>query len=109
MHVLFLVFAFVLALGDARGQKHPAALAAHSRRDVELPQHRHGRRAQPGLLAQFAGGELGRLEICLVGRGALGKLPAPQAQRVAELLDQVEPVAVLRAITSAYVGLSTTA
>ena len=48
-----------------------------------------------------------RLEVArLSRRRALRKLPAPQAERVAELLDELEPVAVLRAITSAYVGLS---
>ena len=34
--------------------------------------------------------------MLLVWRGALRKLPAPHAQRIAELLDQMEAVAVTR-------------
>ena len=49
---------------------------------------------QARLFTQLTGGELARLEVLLVGRGALGKLPAPQAKGIAELLDEVKPVAV---------------
>ena len=60
VHVLFLVLAVVLALGDARRQEHPAALAAHPRRDVEHAQQLHRVGPQPGLLPQLAVGQLDR-------------------------------------------------
>src|SRR6478736_2284889 len=94
VHVLFLVLTVVLAFGDARRHEHPASLAAHTGRDVELTEQRHGVRAQPRLLAQFTGGQLERFELLQVRRRALRKLPASLAQRVAVLLDQVESVAV---------------
>ena len=96
MHVLFGVLAVVVALGDAGGDEHPAALAAHARRDVEQPDRDHRLGAQPGLLAQFAVGQLGGLEVGPARRGALRELPAPQAERIPELLDEPEPVAVAR-------------
>ena len=78
VHVLFLVLAVVRTLGDARREEDPAALAAHPRRDVEGAQQLHRGGPQPGLLSQLSAGQLDRLEILLVRRGALRKLPAPQ-------------------------------
>ena len=63
VHVLLLVLAVVLTLGNARRQEHPAALAAHPRRDVEHAQQLHRGGPQPGLLPQLAVGQLDRIEI----------------------------------------------
>jgi hypothetical protein len=97
VHVLLLVFPFVLTLGDPRRQEHPAALAAHPGRDIEQAKKYHRLRAQPGLLAQFLLGQRGRLDVSQVGRGALRKLPPPPPHRIAELLDEAKPVTISRA------------
>ena len=79
---------------DIGGQEHPAALAAHPRSDVETAEHRHRVGPQTGLLAQLADRELGRLEVGPSRRGALRELPPARTERVAELLDEGDPIAV---------------
>ena len=60
---------------------------------------------QAGFLCQFPSRQLGRLPVCSVGQRALGELPGAVADRVAVLLDQVEPVA-STGIMSAKSGFS---
>ncbi len=88
------MLAFMFTLGDVGREKHPAALAAHPGRDVELADRHHRGGSKSGFLAQFAGGEFGRLDIREAGGGALRELPTPQSERVTELLYEPESVAI---------------
>ena len=95
-HVLLGVLALRRALGQLGGQPHRAQLAGHAGGHVQVPDQLHPPGDQPGLLLQLAHRELGRVLGGAFRRGAGRELPAPLADRVAELLDQVQPIAVAR-------------
>jgi hypothetical protein len=91
------VLAFVVPLGEFRGQPHPAPLTTHPWRDVELTEHHHRLGPQTRFLPQFPGGKVGGGRFVAVERargGALRKLPAAQPDRIPELFDETEPVPV---------------
>ncbi len=73
-----------------------AALAGHPGRHLEVPDALHPPGDQPRLLTQLPDRELGGVDVGPVGCGACRELPAAAPDRVAELLDEVQPVAVAR-------------
>jgi hypothetical protein len=82
--------------GQLGGQEDVPALAGHARGDVDVAEQLHPPGHQPGLLDELARRQLGRVLLGPVGRGAHRELPAARPDRVAELLDQVQAVAVER-------------
>ena len=70
------------------------ALARHARRDIEEPDALDAAGDQPRLLPQLADGQRGGVDVGPLGGGAGRELPAAAADGVAELLDEVQPVAV---------------
>ena len=95
-HVLLGVLALVRARGELGGQEHVPALARHARRHLEEADALDAAGDQPRLLPQLADGQRGGVDVRALGRGAGRELPAAAADRVAELLDEVQPVAVAR-------------
>jgi hypothetical protein len=82
-----------LARRQAGGEKVNAVLVGHAMARGQPAQVCHAPGAEPGLLGEFQSGELFRRAALAVREAALRERPAAPADRVAVLLDEVEPAA----------------
>ena len=82
-----------LARRQAGREKVDSVLVGHAVARGQPAQVFHALRAQPGLLGEFQPGELFRRAALAVREAALRERPAAPADRVAVLLDEVEPAA----------------
>ena len=82
-----------LARRQAGREKVDAVLVGHAVARGQPAQGFHALRPQPGLLGEFQPGELFRRAALAVREAALRERPAAPADRVAVLLDEVEPAA----------------